>query len=68
VLWRRHYVKDLALMPVWGIAAPRDRRRPAGVFGGWEPNAKVVALNKYTGKEMWRALASDSEPATRSRC
>lgn len=29
---------------------------------GGESNAKVVALDKLTGKEIWRALSSDSEP------
>jgi len=30
--------------------------------GGSQPNSKVVAFDKMTGKELWRALASDSEP------
>jgi outer membrane protein assembly factor BamB len=29
---------------------------------GGEPDAKLVALDKKTGAEVWRALASDSEP------
>jgi outer membrane protein assembly factor BamB len=29
---------------------------------GGQPNAKVVAFDKRTGKEVWRALSSDSEP------
>src|SRR4030095_2944413 len=28
---------------------------------GGQPDAKVVAFDKMTGKEIWRALASDSE-------
>ena len=29
---------------------------------GGEPDAKLVALDKLTGKEIWRALSSDTEP------
>ena len=29
---------------------------------GGEPEAKVVAFDKMTGKEIWRALPSTSEP------
>ena len=29
---------------------------------GGRPNAKAVAFDKTNGKELWRALPSDSEP------
>ena len=29
---------------------------------GGEPDAKVIALDKLTGEEIWRSLSSDSEP------
>jgi outer membrane protein assembly factor BamB len=64
VRWSKDYVRDYgAQAPVWGMtAAPLvDGPRLICVAGG-AGNAKVVALDKMTGKELWRALASDSEP------
>ncbi len=65
VLWRKDYVKDYgAEVPVWGmVAAPlADGPRLIAVVGG-RPDAKIVALDKLTGKELWRALSSEkSEP------
>lgn len=64
VLWRRDYVEDFgAEVPVWGMSgAPLvDGERLIALVGG-EPDAKVVALDKGTGKELWRSLAADSEP------
>ena len=52
-----------ASVPSWGMsAAPLvDGDRLIALVGG-EPNAKVMAFNKHTGEEMWRALSSDWEP------
>jgi outer membrane protein assembly factor BamB len=68
VLWRKDYQKDLGAQPKkWSydygfISAPLvDGNRLICIVGG-EPNAKVVALDKMTGKELWRALSSDTEP------
>ena len=64
VLWQKDFVKDYgAVIPVWGIAsAPLvDGDRLIAIVGG-QPDAKVVAFDKLTGKEIWRAIASDSEP------
>lgn len=64
VLWRKDYVKDYKTsVPVWGMtAAPLvDGPRLICLAGG-EGNAKVVAFDKMTGKEIWRAIASDGEP------
>jgi outer membrane protein assembly factor BamB len=64
VLWRRDYVRDFGTeIPVWGIAgAPIvDGPRLIAIVGG-QPRAKVVAFDKLTGKEIWRALPADSEP------
>ena len=58
ILWRRNYVRDFGTeMPVWGIAgAPLiDGDRLIAIVGG-QPHAKVVAMNKFTGEEIWRAL------------
>jgi outer membrane protein assembly factor BamB len=64
VVWKKDYVKDYrAQAPVWGTtSAPLvDGERLICLVGG-EPDAKVVAFDKMTGKEIWRAMASDSEP------
>lgn len=64
VLWQKSYVTDYnTTMPVWGISSAPivDGNRLIAVVGG-QPDAKVVAFDKLTGKELWRALPSDSEP------
>lgn len=64
VLWQKDYVRDFgASVPSWGMAgAPLvDGDRLICLVGG-EPDAKVVAFDKFTGKEVWRALSSDWEP------
>ncbi len=64
VLWQKDFVKDFdASVPSWGMtSAPLvDGDRLIAVVGG-EPNAKVMAFNKLTGDEIWRALSSDWEP------
>ena len=63
VIWRKDYVNDYRMqMPTWGIAsAPLvDGDRLIAIVGG-QPDAKVIAFDKLTGKEIWRALPSDSE-------
>ena len=64
VIWKKDYVKDYNYhVPTWGMnsAALVDGDRLIALVGG-EPDAKVVAFDKKTGKELWRALPSDSEP------
>ncbi|HKW99284.1 MAG TPA: PQQ-binding-like beta-propeller repeat protein [Bryobacteraceae bacterium] len=64
VRWQKDYVKDYnAEIPTWGVtSAPLvDGGRLICLVGGAR-NAKVVAFDKLTGKEIWRALPSDSEP------
>jgi outer membrane protein assembly factor BamB len=64
ILWEKDYVKDYGTeVPPWGMTgAPLvDGNRLIALVGG-EPNAKVLAFDKMTGKEIWRALPSDSEP------
>ena len=56
VLWQKDYVKDYGMqMPTWGItSAPLvDGDRLIAIVGG-QPNAKVMAFDKMTGKEIWR--------------
>ena len=64
VIWRRDYKDDYdAELPAWGMAgAPLvDGNLLIALVGG-SPGAKLVAFDKHTGEEVWRALASDSEP------
>lgn len=64
VLWEKDYVRDFnATVPTWGTTgAPIvDGDRLICLVGG-EPDAKLVAVDKRTGQEVWRALESDSEP------
>lgn len=68
ILWQKDYVADYgADVPTWGMpAAPLvDGERLICLVGG-DPDAKVVAFNKYTGEEIWRALSSDWEPGYNS--
>jgi outer membrane protein assembly factor BamB len=64
IVWQKDFVRDFAAsVPSWGMsAAPLvDGDRLIALVGG-EPNAKVIAFNKRTGEERWRALSSDWEP------
>jgi outer membrane protein assembly factor BamB len=67
VVWKKDYVADYgADRAKWGFdwgfsSAPLvDGNRLIALVGG-HPDAKVVAFDKMTGKEIWRALSSDSE-------
>jgi outer membrane protein assembly factor BamB len=64
VLWQKDYVKDFnTSIPSWGITgAPLvDGDRLICLVGG-EPDAKVMALDKRSGAEIWRSLSSETEP------
>jgi outer membrane protein assembly factor BamB len=63
VIWQRDYVREYGTqMPAWGIAnaALVDGDRLIAIVGG-QPDALVMAVDKMTGKERWRALSSDAE-------
>ena len=63
VIWHTDFVKDYgARVPGWGFTSPPlvDGDRLICLVGG-EQNAKVVALDKLTGEEVWRALPTDSD-------
>ena len=64
ILWEKDYQKDYKTeVPVWGMTgAPLVEGELVICLVGGQPNAKVVAFDKRTGKEAWRALSSDSEP------
>lgn len=60
VIWERHLLKDFALAepPTWGYAAHPllDGDRLICLVGG--TNSAIVAFDKETGKELWRALTA----------
>ncbi len=63
VRWQKDYVAEYGTsVPVWGIAsAPLvDDDRLITVVGG-EPDALVVAFDKLTGDELWRAIEVEAE-------
>jgi outer membrane protein assembly factor BamB len=62
ILWKKDYVKDYgADLGQWGISSAPivDGDRIIAMVGG-QPDAKVVAFDKMTGKELWRALKTTS--------
>jgi outer membrane protein assembly factor BamB len=64
-VWSSDFVRDFgAVVPGWGMSsAPLVvGQRLIAVVNG-KQNAKVVAFDKHSGKELWRALSSEnSEP------
>ena len=63
VLWEKDYVAEYGTsVPTWGIvSAPLvDGERLITVVGG-EPDALVVAFDKHTGEEIWRAIDVTTE-------
>lgn len=62
VVWQKNFVRDYAAeVPLYGFASPLlvDGERLIAVVGS--PNQAVVALDRHTGKELWKA-GSASEP------
>ena len=60
LIWRTSFIEDYgAEVPTWGFAsAPLvDGNRLIAIVGA-ALNAKVVAFDKLTGAEVWRALSS----------
>jgi outer membrane protein assembly factor BamB len=67
ILWKKDYVADFGADPKmwafdWGFASSPlvDGNLLICLVGG-KPDAKVVAFDKLTGREVWRALSSDTE-------
>jgi len=60
VVWSKQFLKDYSLQasPIWGFAAHPlvDGDRLICLVGG--PGTTVVAFNKLTGEELWRAIDS----------
>src|SRR5262245_53732530 len=64
IAWQKNFVNDFnASIPSWGTSgAPLvDGERLICLVGG-EPNGKLIALDKRTGRELWRSLSSETEP------
>ena len=64
VRWEKDFPADFHTeVPSWGMSgAPLvDGDRLICLVGG-EPDAKMMAFDKHTGEEVWRALSSDWEP------
>jgi len=58
-IWSKNFIRDYAAkVPVWGFAGHPllDGNKLIVLAGG--DNALVVALDKDTGKEIWKALAA----------
>ena len=58
VIWEKHYISDYdSFIPTWGVASSPivDGDRLITVVGG-EPGGLVMAFDKRTGAEVWRAL------------
>lgn len=63
VVWKKDFVKDYGTsVPTWGMTGSPlvDGDRLITLVGG-AGNAKVVAFDKRTGKQIWRALSSEKE-------
>lgn len=57
-IWKKHFPSDFGTtLPIWGMAAAPlvDGDRLVTLVGGTD-GALVVAFNKHTGEEIWRAL------------
>lgn len=64
VVWRKNYLRDYGTeLPTWGIVgAPLVHGDLLICLVGGQPDAKVVAFDKKTGEERWRAISAEEEP------
>ena len=63
VVWQINSMEEFGTyVPVWGVSSAMlvDGDKVIGIVGG-EPGAKVMAFDKHTGQERWRALSSQWE-------
>ena len=63
VVWQINSIEQSGTyVPVWGVssAALIDGDKVICLVGG-DPDAKVMAFDKHTGAEIWRALSSEWE-------
>ena len=67
ILWRKDYGEDYGVDRMrwgfdWGFAsAPLVDGERLICFVGGSPDARVVAFDKMTGEEIWRALQSEAD-------
>ena len=59
VAWKKDFVSEYqSAVPGWGLAsAPLVEGRLLIAVVGGQPDACLVAFDKYTGREVWRALS-----------
>ncbi|MEE8523050.1 MAG: PQQ-binding-like beta-propeller repeat protein, partial [Thermoanaerobaculia bacterium] len=64
VRWRKDFVADYGTdVPAWGMnGAPLVENGLLIAIAGGADGAEVVAFDKLTGKEVWRALDAEPEP------
>jgi outer membrane protein assembly factor BamB len=65
IIWQKNFVRDYnAVVPGWGMtSAPVVHEGRVITVVAGRPVAKVVAFDRGTGLELWRALSSEqSEP------
>lgn len=64
LIWSVDFRDDFAAqVPVWGTTgAPLINGGNVIAVVGGRPGAKVVAFDKFTGEEVWRAIDDDGEP------
>ncbi len=63
LIWSKDFVQDYGTsVAIWGISSSPlvDGDRLICLVGG-EPDAKVMAFDKRTGREIWRSLSSEWE-------
>ena len=63
-LWRKHYPTDYDVgVPIFGFSSSvLIEGDTALTIVGAEPDGMVIAWNKHTGEEVWRAIETNSEP------
>lgn len=63
LVWEKNFERDFGTkIPTWGITSSPliEEGLLIAIVGGSE-DAEVVAFNKFSGKEVWRALSSEPE-------
>lgn len=66
VIWKHHYIKDFAgRLPMWGFAgSPVIHGDFCYLSPGNPSGASVIAVDRNTGKELWRSLSDEAGYAT----
>jgi outer membrane protein assembly factor BamB len=64
LLWSKDFVTEYkTAVPTWGMTgAPLVHGKLLIALVGGKPDAEVVAFDKLSGKEIWRALSPEPEP------